>query len=284
MSDLAENRLSICNSLETASVGLKHVACDGACRRRSQTEYATETHLVYPYHGAFLRHVGSNDALGDAHRLLIFNENQEYQISHPISGGDECLSMMVDPAVLHEICPGDQLAKGSRATFRHYSRRIGAHSQALVAFLVHGLRKQLVDALEAEILALTLVRRSFEDDDPAPARSTIGRRKLAERAKLTLMEGLGRRWTLAEVAAEVGVSPVYLAQVFSQVEGVPLHRYHRQLRLARALNLLPDCEDLTGLALDLGFSSHSHFTYAFRKQFGTSPSSFQKSVDRARAA
>ena len=225
MRDLSENRFSICNYLETASVGLKHVACDGACRHRSQIECATETHLVYPYHGVFLRHVGSDDALGDAHRLLIFNENQEYQISHPVSGGDECLSMMVDPAILQEICPRDQLVKGSPATFRQYSRRIGARSQTLIAILVHGLRKQLVDVLEAEILALTLVRRSFEDDDPAPAHSTFGRRKLAERAKLTLMGGLGRRWRLAEIAAEVGVSPVYLAQVFAQVEGMPLHRY-----------------------------------------------------------
>jgi AraC-like DNA-binding protein len=33
-----------------------------------------------------------------------------------------------------------------------------------------------------------------------------------------------RRWTLAEVAAEVGVSAVYLTQSFREVEGVPLYR------------------------------------------------------------
>jgi len=35
---------------------------------------------------------------------------------------------------------------------------------------------------------------------------------------------------------------------------------------------------LTGLALDLGFSSHSHFTSQFRKQYGKSPSAFQSAI------
>jgi AraC-like DNA-binding protein len=32
--------------------------------------------------------------------------------------------------------------------------------------------------------------------------------------------------------------------------------------------------DLTRIALDLGFSSHSHFTAAFRRHFGLTPSAF----------
>jgi AraC-like DNA-binding protein len=66
-----------------------------------------------------------------------------------------------------------------------------------------------------------------------------------DRAKLVLTSDLARRWTLAEVAAEVGVSPVYLTQSFQQVEGVPLYRYQLRLRLARALELLADYDDLT---------------------------------------
>jgi AraC-like DNA-binding protein len=48
-----------------------------------------------------------------------------------------------------------------------------------------------------------------------------------------------------------------------------------QLRLARALFQLPDADDLTTLALDVGFSSHSHFTLAFRRAFGCTPSQFR---------
>jgi AraC-like DNA-binding protein len=34
--------------------------------------------------------------------------------------------------------------------------------------------------------------------------------------------------------------------------------------------------DLTRLALDLGYSSHSHFTDAFRRSFGVTPSTARK--------
>jgi AraC-like DNA-binding protein len=71
---------------------------------------------------------------------------------------------------------------------------------------------------------------------------------------------------------------VYLTQLFRQVEGMPLYRYQLRLRLACALDLLGRCADLTSLSLDLGFSSHSHFTAAFRQAYGRTPAEFQRSV------
>jgi AraC-like DNA-binding protein len=106
----------------------------------------------------------------------------------------------------------------------------------------------------------------------------LHRQRLVDRAKLVLSSDLGRRWSLAEVAAEVGVSPVYLTQSFQQVEGVPLYRYQLRLRLARALDLLGDCDDLSALALELGFSSHSHFGAAFQQMYRRSPSEFRQSA------
>ena len=88
-----------------------------------------------------------------------------------------------------------------------------------------------------------------------------------------LASDLARRWTLAEIAAEVRGSPVYLTQVFQQVEGLPLYRYQLRLRLARALDLLGQYDDLTALSLDLGFSSHSHFSAAFRQPTAARPPS-----------
>jgi AraC-like DNA-binding protein len=98
------------------------------------------------------------------------------------------------------------------------------------------------------------------------------------RVKIVLMSDIARRWTLAEIAREVRGSPVYLTQVFQQVEGLPLYRYQLRLRLARALDLLPQYDDLAALGLDLGFSSHSHFSAAFRAAFGRSPSEFRQSA------
>ena len=70
----------------------------------------------------------------------------------------------------------------------------------------------------------------------------------------------------------MGVSSVYLTQLFKRALGLPLHQYLMGLRLNEALFALRDAPDLTALALDFGFSSHSHFTAAFRTRFGVTPS------------
>jgi AraC family transcriptional regulator len=93
--------------------------------------------------------------------------------------------------------------------------------------------------------------------------------------KVLLAGDLSRRWTIAQIAHEISGSPVYLTQVFQQAEGLPLYRYHRRLRLARALDLIATREDISTLAQDLGFSSHSHFSAAFRQHYGVTPTEFR---------
>ena len=106
------------------------------------------------------------------------------------------------------------------------------------------------------------------------------RQRLVDRVKLVVAGDLSRRWALTDIAAEVGCSAVYLTQVFQQVEGVPLYRYQLRLRLARALDLLGQYDDLSALSFDLGFSSHSHFSAAFQQTYGRSPSEFRQSALR----
>jgi AraC family transcriptional regulator len=64
-------------------------------------------------------------------------------------------------------------------------------------------------------------------------------------------------------------SRVYRTQVCQQAEGLALYRYQLR-RLARALELLPQYDDVTSLSPDLGFYSHSHFSTAFAKVYGYS--------------
>jgi AraC-like DNA-binding protein len=144
--------------------------------------------------------------------------------------------------------------------------------------LRHTLHNGTIEPLEAETLTLTLLRRAMGERISHIPCGSVSKQKLVDRAKLVLSSDLARRWTLAEIAAEVRVSPVYLTQVFQQVEAMPLYRYHLRLRLARSLDLLVQYEDLTTLSMDLGFSSHSHFTSAFRQTYGRTPMEFRRSV------
>ncbi len=270
------SQFSVAKILETEMVSVRDVLCTGECRRRSDEECARVTSLVFPYRGVFLRHVGKTDVVAEPNQVVFFNRDEAYCISHPIEGGDACLSMTVHETALEELVPKVHRAARGPFAFNKQRLRIDERTQALMALLRHSLLRGTAEALEAETLAMTLVRRAVGERTARAATASIGLQKLVDRAKVILSSDLARRWTLAEIAREVGVSPVYLTQVFQQVEGTPLYRYHLRLRLAKALDLLGQYDDLTALGLDLGFSSHSHFSSTFRQAYGRTPAQFQR--------
>jgi AraC family transcriptional regulator len=264
--------------LKSPTVTVRDVYCQGSCRHQSAEEFASATELVFPYRGVYMRHLGQDQAVAEANQVMFFNATEGYRISHPVPGGDASLSLAICEPLLHELAPPTFLRDGATLAFRRQRLRIDARAQSIVALLRHSLRENIAEALEAESLALTLVQRALGPRTTHASGATIGRQKLVDRAKLVLTSDLARRWTLAEIAAEVRCSAVYLTQVFQQVEGLPLYRYQLRLRLARALDLLAQYDDLTALSLDLGFSSHSHFSAAFRGAYGCSPSEFRQSA------
>jgi AraC-like DNA-binding protein len=263
--------------LASSTVQLWDVCCHGRQREQGAEESVAATQLVFPYRGVYVRHVGDDEAVAEANQVLFFNAAEEYRVSHPVHGGDASLALVICEPMLREMAPRALLRDDGTLAFRRQRLRIDARAQALVALLRHSLHRGIAEPLEAESLALTLVQRALGRHTTRATSASVGRQKLVDRVKLVLASDLARRWTLAEIAAEVRGSPVYLTQVFQQVEGLPLYRYQLQLRLARALDLLPQYDDLTALSLELGFSSHSHFSAAFRAAFGRSPSEFRQS-------
>jgi AraC-like DNA-binding protein len=251
------------------------VYCRGSFPDQSAEEHTTTTQLVFPYRGAYVRHVENDEAVAEANQVLFFNAQEGYRVSHPVPGGDASLTVVIAEPQLRELAPRSFLRDRGPLAFRQQRRRIDARAQALMAILRHSLRQQTAEPLEAESLALTLAQRALGPRTTHAPGASAGRQRLVDRAKLVLAGDLARRWTLADIAGEVRCSPVYLTQVFQQVEGLPLYRYQLRLRLARALDLLGQYDDLTSLSLDLGFSSHSHFSTAFRAAYGRSPSEFR---------
>jgi AraC family transcriptional regulator len=274
----ATSELDVTPLLTTDSVTLRDVHCGGECRHRSVQECASKTHLVFPYRGIYLRHVGTDQAVADANHVLFFNADEGYQVSHPVAGGDASLSMTVPDAVLAELAPPPLLNERGAMGFRYQYLGIDARAQALVAVLRHTLTNGTAETLEAESLALTLVSRSLGPRTAKKPGATRSHRRLADRVKVLLANDLSRRWSLGEIAREIRGSPVYLTQVFQLTEGMPLYRYHLRLRLARALDLITRYDDLSSLAAELGFSSHSHFSAAFKQAYGRSPTAFRRTA------
>src|ERR1700760_4923737 len=98
---------------------------------RRAEECATSTYLVFPYEGAYVRHVGQAATVAEANQVLLFNEDEPYRVSHPVTGGDASLSIRLSVPALLELAPVGYLQGGSRTAFNRAQLRIDAPTQAL---------------------------------------------------------------------------------------------------------------------------------------------------------
>lgn len=115
------------------------------------------------------------------------------------------------------------------------------------------------------------------ESERGPREGTAAQQELVANAKRYIASRATERIRLADVGNALGISPVYVTEVFRRVEGVPFYQYALRKRLERAIRLLPGYRaDLSALALELDFASHSHFTTAFRRAFGCTPAAFRE--------
>ena len=104
---------------------------------------------------------------------------------------------------------------------------------------------------------------------------------LTEAARRLLALHHTRNLSLAQIAASLETSAFHLCHVFRRVHGTSIHRYRTDLRIRRAIERLSSEADLGRLACELGFSTHSHFTAAFRRAFGATPSAVRSAMAQA---
>src|ERR1700682_3697280 len=125
--------------LKTPSVTVRDVCCRGSCRHQSAEECANATELVFPYRGVYARHLGRDQAIAEANQVLFFNAGEGYRVSHPVPGGDACLSLAIGEPLLRELAPKALLRDGAGLAFDRQRLRIDPRAQVLVALLRHSL-------------------------------------------------------------------------------------------------------------------------------------------------
>lgn len=98
-----------------------------------------------------------------------------------------------------------------------------------------------------------------------------------KRVVAIIEDRLGDPPSLDEMAREIGVSRRHFSRAFKQSTGKSPHAFVAAHRLARAVDLLRTTElSATEIAFDCGFASSSHFTYAFKRAYGTGPLEFRR--------
>lgn len=145
-----------------------------------------------------------------------------------------------------------------------------------------GLVREVANRLELPDVGLTLavdrlVLETTRCLAGAGDTSLLGGHPAVARVRGLLDRRYEQRWTIEALAAEVGLAPTYLAQLFAREVGVGPHRYLTERRIGRARQLLADSDlPVTAIAHALGFTSGQHLATAFRRATGDTPTDHRR--------
>jgi AraC family transcriptional regulator len=164
------------------------------------------------------------------------------------------------------------------------SPRSGLHDHA-VSEILHLLFAEVESGgasgtLYAESLAHALAVRFLFLGEYLPTRSSatavLPQRKL--RGIQDLIESrLDADLTLQELAAAIGYSRSHFLRMFRATTGMTPHRYVLKRRVERARQLLEQVGlSIAEVAMICGFSSQAHLTFAFRKEYGITPTEYRR--------
>jgi len=248
--------------------------------------------FVFPRTGVWIEHERERPFIADPTVVTFYNRHQPYRRRALSADGDRCDWYSFTPAVLADfVCRLDPAAEDRPERpfrFTHGpSDPIAYAQQRLVAHHLDGpeppdslrveevMLRVLARVLRRSYAARGLVPRRLPPANPARAVEVV------DRVRGHALAHLDQRLTLSRLARVADCSPFQLCRAFRQVTGGALHQWLVRLRLQVSLERVAEPRrDLTAVALDLGFASHSHFTAAFRRAFGLTPSELRR---RARA-
>jgi AraC family transcriptional regulator len=260
--------------------------------------------LVFVRRGVFVKHGTASrraDVAAEPAHVLMLDRGEPYRVSHPSSRGDACTAVAYESAAILAVAKACGAPPGivDRRPFPAGSAVVPPEAILRLHRLRHWLRVPRagvtagdVDAEGLELLRLVLAAawrqhrgadgvRGAEQDRDEPA----GRPDIVETVKQALAKYPAAATSLEDLATYIGMSPSHLARVFSRGAGLPVHQYLLRLRLGTALERMSDPTVRMGaIALDSGFSSASHFTNAFHKTFGLTPTQWRASLAVRRTA
>jgi AraC family transcriptional regulator len=239
--------------------------------------------VVLPLSGVFSKHdaPGRHIIATPSHAVLVA-ANTPYRIGFPGGIGDRALALRFG----EDLAP-DQFHRHGGAAPLASNGLLPAGAMVLRNLLGARLERAPADDFEIETIGLDLLHLSLKSmrKEALPLRQTAHARRARalERVKEAVAMAPSDKWSIAKLAKVANLSPFHLCHVFRQMVGTSIYDYVLHERLAHSLDAVLDRgSDLTAIALDAGFSSHSHFTARFRAFFGCTPAALRRAATAAR--
>ncbi|GAB2862100.1 hypothetical protein GCM10027277_33330 [Pseudoduganella ginsengisoli] len=140
--------------------------------------------------------------------------------------------------------------------------------------LAGGWAPQFRDHLTSALVAYLLQQHAQLPE--ASANSSLAGSRL-QKILAYMAERLADEISVVELADACAMSESHFSREFSKSVGMPPHQYLMKLRLERAREALIDSNArVIDVALELGFTSASHFARAFARRFGVAPAAFRQ--------
>lgn len=277
---------------ESESASVSNYGCTACRGGPAEEENAGKNTVVVMRHGVFRRHFGRKTVTSDVNQASFFSEDSVYRVSHPANCGDRGTVLTIAQGTLHDMISvyDPSVEDRPQNPFPFFTSPCNSsifyrHRELVVALESPQVPKP--DALWVDEKVLQLMTDVLKSAFHHYGTSTRSRRvktekkhaELAESTKSLVATRLRDSMSLNEIARAVDSSPYHLTRVFRRYCGMPIHRYLVCLRLRTSLEMLAEgADDITALALDLGFSSHSHFTGSFRREFNCTPSEMRSKL------
>jgi AraC family transcriptional regulator len=238
--------------------------------------------VAFPRTAVWIERESARPFVADPGFATIYNPHQPYQ-RHPISPEGD----LSDWLGVSERLTRDAVRQFSSRDanhpepLRHAAAAVSSETYLIQRQLFARIAAGVAEPMEVEEYALDIMvavlrsayLSSNRGREIARVRRGRARRELVESAKAAILSRLFENSSVSDLAQDVDVSPYHLCRSFRAETGMTLHAYRRDIRLRTALGLTESYRgNLSALALRSGFYSHSHFTTAFRRAFGVSPS------------
>ena len=265
---------------ESPFVRLSRWECSNRDSTLTGERYLTSHAMAFPDHKPFVFHGKRGSVVAGRNEVGLHNAFSTFRTSHPYGCGDTGRMLSFRGDVLADIARRHDPSAADRpeAPFRTEIVPRTPRAQLLEQILFRRAETRDVLSVEETAIELGCEVLASAAAGPKKARNPCSRgADVAETAKALLSTRLGEPLGLDALAARLGCSPFSLMRAFRQATGTSLHRYRTRARLHAAVERLLEGErDLGRIGLDVGFSSHSHFTWAFRRVLGLTPSEVRR--------
>jgi len=238
--------------------------------------------FVFPRTAVEIQHEHESAFVANPNVVTFYNQGQAYLRNAVSLDGDRCDWFGVEIDVVRDVVravdrtldarpdrPFNFTRGWANASTYLAQRRLFEQVEAGAVNEPLMVEESIVDLLEQ------VVRSAYKTAEIArPSAVSRKQRDIVHHIEFVLSRQWGECLSLRDLANEVGISVYHLCRMFRRATGSTLHQYRQKLRVRCSLeSVMESNRSLVDIALDAGFSSHSHYTNCFREEFAQTPSS-----------